>query len=108
MSDLDSPFSPYPKEKLLLNLESDRAKIENIIEKIQGLLTTSTYSKEKNFSCLGAAIAAGYSVLSGSGGGRLIALTCSNCIKGYGSSKIRDSLNLYNTENEKDLYTPQV
>lgn len=108
MSDLDSPFCPYPKEKLFLNIESDKQKIEKIIEKIQISLLSPTFQSDKNSSVLGAAIASGYNVMSGGAGGRLIALSCSNWNKGYGYSKVKDSMNLLNTENEKELYTPQV
>ena len=108
MGDLESPFSPFPREKLILNIENDIGKIEKIIEKIHNILACSTYPKEKNISCLGTAIAAGYDAISGIGGGRLIALSCSNCNKGYGSSKIRNSNTSFNTENEKELYNPQV
>ena len=108
MSDIDNPFCPLPKERLLFNVENDKHKIEKIIEKIQILMTIFTPQKNKSGSVIGAAISAGYSALRGGAGGRVIVITCNNCNKGYGSSKVTDSFNLFGTENEKNLYNPQV
>lgn len=99
-----------PKEKLMLNVERDKNQLEKIIEKIQSFLTNSqTTDKKALGAATGAAIHAGYNALSSGGsGGRVIVLTCSQCVTGIGNSKARDNFSVMNTENEKTLYIPQV
>ena len=109
VSDLETPFSPVPKDRLMLNVEKDRNSIEKIIEKIQTFITSNTRTDKKSQgAATGAAIHAGFNALSGGGGGRVIVMTCSPCYTGIGNSKIRESFNFMNTENEKTLYLPQV
>ena len=38
MSDIDNPFCPLPKERLLFNVENDKHKIEKIIEYLLGIV----------------------------------------------------------------------
>ena len=108
MADIDDPFCPLPRDRLYFNLVNEKDKIEKIIERIQTTLNDSNTQEKNSGSVIGAALSSGYCGLNNSAGGRLIILTCNNCNKGYASSNVRDCFNNFNTENEKDLYNPQV
>ena len=110
MSDLDDPFCPVPKEKLLINIEKDQSIIEKIIEKIQLIIANQSYglSNKALGAATGSTIKSGIDALSGGSGGRIIIATCSPCNVGLANSKSRGNFTLIGTENEKTLYAPHV
>ncbi len=107
MSELNSSFSPLPREKLYLNAKSQRNEIDKIVEKVSAYITQYSKSTNKNIgSVAGSAILAGIDSMFDIGG-RVMIFSCNSCVSGYGACKIRDENNLYNTENERNLYNPQ-
>lgn len=115
--DVERPFCPLPREKLFLNIESQRDEINKILERINILLTSNstseTNNKNNNYkninqygSVTGAAIFAGVDVLKGNGG-RVIVFSSNACVKGAGSCKPREEKYLHILEKEKQCYIPQ-
>ena len=110
MSDLDDPFCPVPKEKLLINIDKDQSVLEKIIEKIHVIIQNQTFGvgNKSLGSATGAAVKSGFDALSGGSGGRIIIANCNPCNVGFANSKSRGNLSLIGTENEKTLYNPHV
>ena len=107
--DIDQPFSPVPKEKLLFNVVSNKEQIEKVVEKIQNLISNNFFNSGKSQgAAIGAAIFSGKEVFKGGAGGRVIVLACNQCLTGYGNSKAIEVSNQMNTDKEKILYSPQV
>ena len=108
MADIDQPFVPIPKERLMLNVSKEKKKIEKVVEKIQYFITNNTLSTGKPGAAIGAAIYAGKELFKGGAGGRVIVFSSSQCLIGFGCTKPIDNITLLNTEQEKKLYTAQV
>ena len=94
----------------MLNVEKNKDQIEKIVEKIQFFMGNNSFETGNKIlgAATGAAIYAGKEVFKGSGGGRVMIFSCNQCASGYGNSKSSESLNLLNTENEKNIYIPKV
>jgi hypothetical protein len=107
--DIDQPFSPVPKEKLLLNISSNKEQIEKVIEKIQNFISNNFFNSGKALgAATGAAVFAGKEVFKGGAGGRVIVLACNQCSSGFGNSNAVEISNHMNTDKEKSLYSAQV
>lgn len=94
----------------MLNISKNKEQIEKIVEKIQYFLTDQRqyFGKSIDGAAVGAAISAGKEVFRYGGGARVLVFCFSPCFSGFGCSKPVDSMNLFNTDNEKLLYIPQV
>ena len=56
VGDLNDPFVPLPKEKLMLKLVDDREKIDIFLDKLLNLHTMEHKKYQGPFLCTGAAI----------------------------------------------------
>lgn len=76
MGDVEDPFVPFPKEKLLFNVVNDREQIDYLIDKISTVQLTQKQGitpVEPGFSCMGAAVKASKILLEEEG--KVIPLT---------------------------------
>lgn len=108
MSDVITPFSPLPKSKLLFNVRTGRAQIDAILDKISALYDYSTKAKTQFTSagsCGGAAVKAAVDLLAPESG-KVLWFIMDIPSVGYGALKSRNNPQLYNSDKEKSLYTP--
>ena len=58
VGDIQDPFVPLPKEKLMLKLVEDRERIDIFLDKLANLHTMENKKHQQGFICTGAAISA--------------------------------------------------
>ena len=105
-SEVNDPFAPFPREKLLLNLHKDAEKISLLLEKLPTMQTVDTAKTLPNGLCLGAAVSSARELLSQSGG-RIMVFFSKIPSLGLGTLTVRENHKLYNTEKEKILLNPE-
>ena len=103
MSDVNAPFAPVPRSKLLFNVKEDRVRLEAVIEK--AATSCEALGKLRNPSCSGAALKCAIDVLSGESGKVLWFLMDAPSV-GIGTLSSRNQPALYNTDKEMTLLTP--
>jgi Sec23/Sec24 trunk domain len=58
VGDVQDPFIPFPREKLLLNLVKDRERIDVFLDKLVAMHQVDAKKYQPPFLCTGAAISA--------------------------------------------------
>lgn len=108
VTDINQPFCPVAMNKLFINITSERANVDKLIEKISAYIqiTNVNQTKKTSSSITGAAIYSGIESLMDNGG-RVMIFTSNACTHGFGGSKIQNEKELFNTESESKLYQPQ-
>lgn len=106
MTDIFAPFCPIPKSLFLFNLDTEKNKIEIVLNRIASLYVSadkSTVSFGSSGSSAGSAIKIAADSLKGSYG--KILLFCSSMPSlGYGKLTNKNNPQLYNSDNERSLY----
>jgi hypothetical protein len=105
--DIHDPFLPVPVSHLMLNLESDREKINFLVERL-GEIHKFEEAKLKIAALnLTSAFSIAYELLEDSGGRILTFYSrIENC--GPGINVVTDNHKLYNTDAEKNLFKPDM
>jgi hypothetical protein len=101
--ELDEPFIPVPFSEIMLNLESDRTKIDILLEKLSEIHYEEEAKQKPAMLNLSAAFMSALELLSDTGG-RVLAFTSrlDNC--GPGVNTANENHKTYNTDAEKDLF----
>ena len=99
------PFLPIPTSKIMLNVVSDREKIDRLIEKLPEINKFEDAKHKIAALNLSSAFWIAYEILE-SWGGRILTFysRIENC--GPEINTVTDSLKVFNTEGEKSLFTP--
>lgn len=100
MNDANNPFTPLPASSLLLNLRSDRAKIDSILGKLASLSPCTSLH-----SCGPAALFSSIELLRESAG-KVLWFLVDVPSTGFGALKSRVQPSLYNSEKEHTLFLP--
>lgn len=95
VADVDDPFSPAPRERLMLNAVQDRERIDAFLDKLLTMYQTEDKISSPMQTCAGAAVSAAISVLEGTGGRVILCQSGSNTM-GAGPLKSRDNVKEYN------------
>jgi protein transport protein SEC24 len=103
MSDVESPFAPLPRTRLLLNVLKSRPQLDNILAKVAGMC--EGLGKTRTPSCAGAALKTAIDVLSGEAGKVLWFIMDAPSV-GVGVLKCRNQTQFHNTDKEITLVTP--
>lgn len=108
VADVDDPFAPGPRERLMLNIKEDRDLIDALLDK---LVTLYNIESRKNLPiqiCSGAAMFAGKDLLA-KRGGKVLLFASNFCSIGAGKLKSRIVAKEVNTDAEKKLFqhTPE-
>lgn len=106
MADINNPFSPLPKSKIMINLKNGKEQIEAILDKVassfepvgnyRGPMTATT-------SCAGAALHSAINLLK-QDCGKILWFVMDIPSAGYGALKSRNNRSLYNTEKERVMF----
>jgi hypothetical protein len=67
VGDIEDPFVPLPKEKLMLRLVEDREKIDIFLDKLPNYHTIDNKKSLSPFICTGAAISAAKQLIQDEG-----------------------------------------
>ena len=103
--DLHDPFLPVPVESLMMNLSTDREKIDVLLQKLTEIHTIEE-SKFKSIALnLSSAFLLAYEILENRGGRVLSFYTRIENV-GPGINVVVDNHKLYNTDTEKNLFKP--
>jgi len=107
--EIDDPCVPLPIEAVFLNVQSDREKIDYLIQKITKYYESNEKLTSKGVyaTCFGAALNSCCNMLF-KDGGRVLIFASQAPVSGFGKIKRRDDYKLYGTDKEKTLYVPQV
>ncbi len=108
MPDVLNPFAPLPKSRLLFNVKTQKAQIEQILDKIGTTFDSSGKYRSPmstTGSCGGAALRAAIDVLR-EDSGKVLWFVMDIPSVGFGALKVRNQSQLYNTEKERILLCP--
>ena len=103
--ELYDPFIPIPMSQLMLNLSSDRHKIDCLLEQLNNIHTLEDAKRKLAALNLSLAFATAYEILENSGG-RILAFYSRIENWGPGVNTITENHKLYNTDAEKNLFKP--
>lgn len=67
VGEVQDPFVPMPKEKMMLNLVKDRERIDAFLDKLVNIHQLETKKYQSHFLCTGAAISAAKQLLHDNG-----------------------------------------
>jgi len=108
MADINNPFCPLPKERLMVNLKDGKGKIEALLDKAAASFDTVANYRSPvvpSGSCAGAALRSAIDLLSPMCG-RVLWFFMDIPSAGYAALKSRNNRSLYNTEKEKIMFLP--
>ena len=103
--DIHDPFLPIPISQLLLNLESDRERIDLLLEKLPEIHTIEEAKFKPASLNLTSAYMIAYEILEKTGG-RIMTFYSRLDNVGPGVNTVMDNHKLYNTDAEKGLFQP--
>eukprot|EP00349_Pseudokeronopsis_sp_Brazil_P002794 CAMPEP_0202963266 /NCGR_PEP_ID=MMETSP1396-20130829/7245_1 /ASSEMBLY_ACC=CAM_ASM_000872 /TAXON_ID= /ORGANISM="Pseudokeronopsis sp., Strain Brazil" /LENGTH=361 /DNA_ID=CAMNT_0049684321 /DNA_START=1043 /DNA_END=2128 /DNA_ORIENTATION=+ len=106
VGDVDNPFVPFPKEKLMLNVVRDREKIDIFLDKLANFHHLENKKHMAATTVTGAALGAAINMLQLEGG-RILVFSSTICSLGSGQVKVRDDPKLYNSSSELKILQPE-
>ena len=95
VADVDDPFTPAPRNRLMLNAVQDRERIDAFLDKLLTMYQTDEKISSPMQTCAGSAVSAAISVLEGTGGRVILCQSGANTM-GAGPLKSRDNVKEYN------------
>lgn len=104
VTDIEDPFAPGPREKLMLNLKEDRDLIDALIDKLIVLYNVEARKNLPFQICSGAALFAGKDLLD-KRGGKVLLFSSNFCAIGAGKLQSRVNIKEIGTDAEKKLFS---